>query len=127
MKCKYSCCQNEVDNSLSSKKIFCSYGCKDKYFVDKRRWELKFKAIEYKGGCCQECGYRKCPAALEFHHIDPKIKSFSISSGKTRSWDKIKIELDKCILLCSNCHKEEEFKLKSEHKDFLNALVTQMS
>ena len=60
------------------------------------------------GGKCQNtsCGYSKYLGALEFHHIDNN-KSFSISeNGHTRSWDILKNELNKCIMLCSNCHKE---------------------
>jgi hypothetical protein len=64
-------------------------------------------SVEYKGGKCSSCGYNKCIAALEFHHLDPSKKDFSISSsGNTRSWNKVKEELDKCVLLCSNCHRE---------------------
>jgi 5-methylcytosine-specific restriction endonuclease McrA len=64
-------------------------------------------ALEYKGGVCQICGYSKCKRALSFHYIDPKTKEFGISfRGFTRSWDKTKNELDKCILLCMNCHME---------------------
>lgn len=75
--------------------------------VDKRRRLLKAKAVEYKGGVCSKCGYDKCLSALDFHHIDPKEKDFSISSdGHTRSWEQIKNELDKCILVCANCHRE---------------------
>lgn len=71
------------------------------------RKNLKQKAIDYKGGECCKCGYKKCNAALEFHHLDPDQKDFAIgSSGHTRSWAKVKAELDKCILVCSNCHKE---------------------
>jgi hypothetical protein len=45
--------------------------------------------------------------ALEFHHLDGSRKDFGISSkGYTRSWSKIRDELDKCILLCANCHRE---------------------
>jgi len=66
---------------------------------------VKLKAIEYKGGGCVKCGYKKCEAALEFHHLDPKEKEFLISS-KHCNWDIIKKELDKCILVCSNCHRE---------------------
>lgn len=65
-------------------------------------------AVEYKGGKCSLCGYDKSYAALQFHHRNPKEKSFSISNPKTRSWEKIKIELDKCDILCSNCHAETE-------------------
>jgi hypothetical protein len=74
----------------------------------KRNLERKKKAVEYKGGKCQECGYKKCIAALEFHHRDPNEKDFEISNG-ARNWDKIKAELDKCDLLCSNCHKEVHY------------------
>jgi len=75
--------------------------------VQKRRRELRRKAIAYKGGQCQICGYDRCPEALEFHHLDSSYKDFGISSkGYTRSWGKICEELDKCVLLCANCHRE---------------------
>lgn len=73
------------------------------------RRRLKSKAIAYKGGKCVLCGYDKCTAALEFHHLDRKIKSFGLSKrGLTRSWVSTRAELDKCILVCSNCHREIE-------------------
>lgn len=75
--------------------------------VVKRRVILKEQAIEYKGGSCERCGYDKSKRALEFHHLDPKEKDFGIAhKGYTRSWEKVKKELDKCILVCSNCHAE---------------------
>ena len=64
-------------------------------------------AVEYKGGRCQVCGYDRCIEALEFHHLDPTQKDFGIShKGYTRSWEKVKEEVEKCILLCANCHRE---------------------
>lgn len=75
--------------------------------VTNRRREIKRMAVEYKGGCCSICGYNKCVAALQFHHIDPTLKDFAIGSdGETRSWERTRIELDKCILVCANCHAE---------------------
>jgi hypothetical protein len=75
--------------------------------VLKRRKNLKEMAVNYKGGICTRCGYNKCIDALEFHHTDPSQKDFAISSsGYTRGWNVIKSELDKCIMVCSNCHKE---------------------
>lgn len=75
--------------------------------VNLRRRKIKQMAVEYKGGQCSKCGYKKYIGALEFHHLDPNEKDFSISkSGHCSSWEKVKIELDKCILVCSNCHKE---------------------
>ena len=75
--------------------------------VAKRRQQLKKMAIEYKGGKCLICGYNRCDAALEFHHLNPDEKDFSIGKdGYTRGWEKIKDELDKCICVCANCHRE---------------------
>lgn len=85
--------------------------------VQRRREKLKVLAVEYKGGCCSVCGYNKCVAAMDFHHIDPNEKDFGISAkGLTRSWEKLKEELDKCILVCSNCHREIHFELDSKEK-----------
>lgn len=75
--------------------------------VQKRRLLLKQKAIDYKGGKCICCNYNRYNGALEFHHLNPEEKDFSIGAkGATKSWDKIKLELDKCVLVCSVCHKE---------------------
>ena len=73
--------------------------------VESWRKRKKKALVEYKGGKCQCCGYSKCIEALEFHHLDPNIKSFTIS-GKSKSFNSLKNEVDKCILVCSNCHKE---------------------
>lgn len=75
-------------------------------YVNKRRFERKKRAIAYKGGECQNCGYKKCENALIFHHINPAEKSFSISGNHARAWKVVQTELDKCLLLCSNCHAE---------------------
>jgi predicted HNH restriction endonuclease len=75
--------------------------------VSEARRKLKIRAIEYKGGCCQivGCGYKKSYAALQFHHPDPNEKDFQIS-GRNITWEKIKPELDKTMLICANCHLE---------------------
>jgi len=96
---------------MSSTK-FCSNKCKRKYYTQKNRWKTKLKAIEYKGGKCEVCGYNKCHDALEFHHLDPDEKDFGIGCGNTYSWERTKSELDKCIMLCANCHREEHFRIK---------------
>ena len=75
--------------------------------ISELRREVKLKCIEYKGGKCEKCGYDKCPAAMVFHHTDPNKKDFGISSnGVSRSFEKCKPEIEKCILLCANCHAE---------------------
>lgn len=79
--------------------------CFNKYCVE--RWKkTKLKAIEYKGGKCERCGYDKFYGALEFHHLDPKEKEFDWGKLRKRGWSSIKKELDKCICVCSNCHRE---------------------
>ena len=77
------------------------------------RKQIKKWAVEYKGGKCEKCGYNKCIKALDFHHTDPTQKDFSISDRSLKlDWKDIKKELDKCKLLCSNCHREEHSKRK---------------
>ena len=74
---------------------------------------LKHKLVEYKGRKCEQCGYNKCEGALHFHHTDPNKKDFSISQINLNqtifSIREIKKEVDKCILLCANCHAEKHF------------------
>ncbi len=75
--------------------------------VIKRRKKIREMAVAYKGGQCQLCSYDRCLAALEFHHPDPVQKDFSISAdGSTRSWARVRLEIEKCVLLCANCHRE---------------------
>lgn len=74
--------------------------------VKKYRKSKKAKCIEYKGGKCCVCGYDKCHEALEFHHLNPDEKDFTISHKNHWSMNKTKLELDKCALVCSNCHRE---------------------
>jgi hypothetical protein len=75
--------------------------------VTKRRRKVKQMAVDYKGGKCERCGYNRCVDALDFHHIDPSQKDFSLGSkGHSRSWERVKAEIEKCILVCANCHRE---------------------
>lgn len=75
--------------------------------VQKRREKTKELLVEYKGGKCEICGYDRCVEALEFHHINPEEKDFGIGQkGYTRSIEKNKAEVDKCLLVCANCHRE---------------------
>ena len=73
-------------------------------------WRLRAKLflIEYKGGKCGMCGYDKMvPRAYDFHHRDPNEKEFNISQSTVHNLDKLKLEVDKCDLLCKNCHAEK--------------------
>ncbi len=83
-----------------------------KQIYDKRKQKL----IEIKGNCCEHCGYKKCYAALHFHHKNKKDKKFSLSgSGLTgHSWPAVLKELEKCQLLCANCHAEIEEEIRQQ-------------
>jgi len=88
------------------------------------RWrqDKKIKLVEYKGGGCQVCEYNKSIGALEFHHVDPNEKDFTISA-KSYAFERLKKEVDKCVLLCSNCHIEvhEEIK-KTGYSEIINKI-----
>lgn len=86
--------------------------------TNRRRFSLKQKAVDYLGGKCIDCGYNKCLQALEFDHVDPSQKEFTISGKHCFSWGKIKIELDKCVLRCANCHRERHANERQILKDY---------
>lgn len=83
---------------------YCKQCVSDRTLI--RQQKLKKQAVEYKGGKCVKCGYDKYIGALDFHHNDPSKKEFNISRKKRFKFDDIKLELDKCDLICSNCHRE---------------------
>jgi transposase len=77
--------------------------------VSNWRRRAKRRLVAEGGGRCQLCGYDRCMAALEFHHLNPTQKSFGLSlHGLTRSLDELRREAAKCALLCANCHAEVE-------------------
>jgi hypothetical protein len=80
--------------------------CTNSQAIERQR-QFKINCIEYKGGCCSICGYNKYAGALEFHHEDASKKNFTIANQRLVLFDdRIKKELDKCILVCANCHRE---------------------
>lgn len=74
---------------------------------------IKDKLIQYKGGKCEICGYDKCQGSLQFHHRNPQEKEFSLScinlNDTNFSMEKLYKEIDKCDLLCANCHAEQHY------------------
>ena len=107
-------CEKEFDSNSYSR-IYC-YECSGastrndnetrKHQKTILRRNMKLQAVKLLGGKCIRCGYNKCVDALEFHHKDPEVKEFKLGSGNTLSWKEYKNEALKCMLLCSNCHKE---------------------
>ena len=82
----------------------CTKKSKSQLVIDWRK-RKKIQLVEYKGGKCEKCGYNKSIAVLQFHHLDPNEKDFTIS-GKSYSFERLKKEVDKCIMVCANCHIE---------------------
>lgn len=79
---------------------------REKYVVRMRERNRARKqwGIEYKGGICVDCGAVYPPAVMEFHHLDPTEKDDN-EKMLYSSFEKAKAELDKCVLLCANCHR----------------------
>ncbi len=97
---------------------YCSRMCKNRYSnklrqsyqaQQRRGRRRKLQLIGAKGGKCVRCGYARNHAALDFHHVDPAAKGFALDlrALSNRKWQKVLVEAEKCILLCSNCHAEE--------------------
>lgn len=102
-------CDKEFEDSQGRNRKRC-HSCNTKI----RRYRTKQAAIEYLGGSCVKCGYDEHQAALEFHHKDPSQKEFQIGKVANKSWEIVKKELDKCELLCANCHAVEHSSKQDE-------------
>ena len=114
---KYDNCLNCGKKLINLQRKFCSRKCKDRNWHTKesayerqrkRGIKRKLKLIQLKNNACKVCGYNKNMAVLTFHHVDPKIKSFNLDLNNIaqKHWHKVIDELDKCDLLCHNCHHE---------------------
>ena len=106
--------------SHKDKEKYRQYKIRRNKAVTEWRQRVKEKAVAAMGGECQCCGYNKHISALEFHHLNPSEKEIGISTGGcTRSYEKMKNELKKCILVCANCHREIHAKIKQIPKNFV--------
>jgi len=90
---------------------------KDKKNAYKLRKEYLNNYKISKGGC-ERCGYNKCLDALDFHHLDESTKLFNIRDPKARTMALSKLieELNKCIVVCSNCHREIHYEERNSRK-----------
>jgi hypothetical protein len=90
----------------------------NKYWAKYRKVQKQQRkqAIEFLGHKCHHCGLveTKCLAVYDFHHLDPAKKDESISKlfRAMKSWEEIQPEIEKCILLCSNCHRKVHFDIE---------------
>jgi len=101
-------------NPLRGKQTkFCSATCKNRdlqsYEAQKRRGlARKLELVKAAGGQCSICGYQTNLAALVFHHTGTSAKDFKLDmrSLSNRKLEPVLVEIEKCILVCSNCHAE---------------------
>ena len=79
--------------------------------IVKKNSDLKKKAIDYLGGKCIDCSGVFEDCVYDFHHVDMSTKEGNPSYflKGTSKWERAKEELDKCVLLCANCHRVRHF------------------
>ena len=108
-------CQKKFINKQKNRH-YC-YECIPEGISSDKRQLAKARAfkhflVKYKGGKCEICGYNKCEGALDFHHKNPQEKDVEISKWDFNYNQDIQIylkEVDKCMLLCANCHREQHW------------------
>ena len=96
------CGESDASKFYGRRKDYC--GKCHNQDVKARGHSKRLKALDYLGGECKACGFDKYKTALDIHHLDPNQKDDNFASMRGWSWERIQIELDKCILLCRNCH-----------------------
>lgn len=102
------CGETDIDKFYKTVKNRCKV-CNNKNRNDyrrKRKSDNRKYIQEYIGGKCSKCGYSKSKKALEVHHLDPSTKDDKFVFIESWSKKRIREELDGCILLCANCHRE---------------------
>lgn len=98
------CNTSFIPKTAAANQRICCYTCMPDG-IQLTRGAFLARIKEVKGGKCVRCGYSACLKALEFHHIDSSQKDFTISNDHFKLLEAVE-ESKKCILLCSNCHKE---------------------
>ncbi len=96
------CGETNPDKFYGHKRTWCG-ACHNIYTSNQGRSKRE-RIIEYLGGCCSDCGYKKYTCSLDVHHFDPSKKDPSFASARGWSWERIEKELQGCCLLCKNCH-----------------------
>jgi hypothetical protein len=129
-----------IPSRLSQEKNCCSISCRNKWFSKEKspRWKggvrnklqsrkserdrkerNKKHVMKYLGGKCCLCGYNKSYSAMDFHHVNPLEKSTAIKNISSCSLEKILTEAKKCVLLCSNCHREYHHTQIHNHEKYI--------
>jgi hypothetical protein len=117
------CCQNKIRCSQDSVKL--CYKCKHK----SKRLAYRISSANYKNNKCEICGLERNTIddldLFDFHHTDRSNKSFELGDKiEERKWEDIKKELDKCMMLCANCHRKQHLYTRQTYiVDYAKSLV----
>ena len=115
-----NCYKPYIQNRKSGGYVYCNSCAANMRRNNNKKW-----AIDTKGGKCERCGYDKCHRALCFHHTDPSKKEMSVNASFAGHSQKIRqAELDKCILLCANCHMEVHDEIVKKERAERKAIAT---
>ena len=96
---------NKKNRAASRSRHYSSYLKYQLQYQKQHRRKIKQKAIELFGSVCLDCKQSYPLSVYDFHHLDPETKDVSIKTLYNSTWDKLEIELKKCVLLCANCHR----------------------
>lgn len=107
-----------MEQELDKCELLCANCHREHHYIaddtQSRLRKTKSTFVDYKNKECKKCGYNKCHASLTFHHLDRSTKIFELNRNRKLFLNIDEItsdvlnELDKCELLCANCHMEEE-------------------
>ena len=124
---KCNCCQK--DFKYKDGQIQLCSNCKRK----SKRLAYRISAANYKNNVCEICGIKRNTIddleIFDFHHKDKSNKSFELSDNiESKNWDIVKQELDKCVMLCANCHRKQHIYIRNETVvKFAENLITKYS
>ena len=111
--------QYNEDNKKEKTAYNKQYNEDNKKEVVNKRYKRNLEIFEYKGGECAHCKIRE-PDQLEiydYHHVDPSTKLHPVCRIMQGPIERLIAEVDKCLLLCSNCHRKEHARLHKEKQD----------
>jgi hypothetical protein len=109
--CK-ECGETDESKFYAKRKDQCT-SCHSK-MTNERHKNTRQAGIDFLGGKCSVCGYNKCSKALEFHHVDASVKDSNFRTNRGWSVKRLLKELENCVLLCANCHREEHDRLSKQ-------------
>ena len=114
-KCKI-CEDTNPENFYSSHNYYCKKHWNQELYKRNIQRFIDYLNNKRQGVKCEKCGYDKGFWGLAFHHRDPSQKEFSLDRNRGKNKDDLYKELDKCDVLCHNCHAEVHYDMRQENK-----------